>query len=159
MKPNKITLLMMVFLTMYATCWSQTLTLSPIMRSPNTFNASLVVNGGAVPTVIMDQSQFIKYNYPSSYGHGSILVSLASGTIPPGLQVEIMAEAGDWSRVWEGVSTGYVIINNTPKNLINSIFTQKIITRRLTLRISVIDISLLRPSVTPISFVYTMATL
>ena len=159
MKPNRIFILIVVFKLVYLTGWSQSLTLSPSMRSPNSFNASLVVQGGAVPAIIMDQSQFIKYNYPSNRGHGSIYVSLSSGTIPTGLQIEIMAEAGNWDRVWEGVSTGYVIISNFPKNLIDNIFTSKTITRRLTLRISVIDISILHPGVTPLSFVYTMSAI
>lgn len=159
MKPNRIFILIVVFKLVYLTGWSQSLTLSPSMRSPNSFNASLVVQGGAVPAVIMDQSQFIKYNYPSYQGHGSIYVSLSSGSIPPGLEIQIMAEAGNWGRVWEGISTGYVIISNAPKKLIDYIFTTKIITRRLTLRISVIDISILHPGVSPLTFVYTMSAL
>jgi len=159
MKPNRIFILIVVFKLLYLTGWSQSLTLSPSMRSPNSFNASLVVQGGAVPAVIMDQSQFITYNYPSNLGHGSIYISLSSGNIPPGFEIQIMAEAGNWNRVWEGVSTGYVIISNVPKKLIDNIFTTKSITRRLTLRISVIDISIVHPSITPLAFIYTMSAL
>lgn len=157
MKLNRKLFLMLVFSIVARVCWSQSLTLLPTVRNPNTFNPTLITSAGAGPTAITNTAQQIKYNYPSNLpGTGSVDVSVDTGTIPPGVTITITAEQGDLGKIWEGVSTGTQTLSSTPVNLIYGIFTQKQIFRILTLTIAVTDMAQLHPVTTPLTLRYTI---
>lgn len=156
MKLKRTFSLILVFYLIKMVCWSQTISLIPTVRNPNTFNPTLISSAGAGPINITNQTQSIQYNYPANLGNGKIEVSINVGTIPIGIGVFIEAGLGN-GNVWEGISSGIKPVSSTPTTIITGIFTQKKITRILTLTINVTNMAQLYSGTYPLTLIYTLS--
>ena len=133
-------------------------------RSSVIIDVSAIISTGIFSEKIVDNTQWINYSLDVSPSEplSSISVSIASGTVPNGIELYIQAGSHVGSgRGKTGRPTGKIRIDNVPKVLINDIGNSytgngKNQGHQLTLSMVITDFSLLQPGDYTLYILYTL---
>jgi hypothetical protein len=133
-------------------------------RNTTTFDMSAIIAAGNHTEMVVDNSQWINYSFTVSPSDppGSISVSIASGVIPPGMEIYI--QAGNENGLGHGKTgkpTGKIKLGNIPSVLINDIGTSytgrgKHQGHQITLSIVIVDFALMQPGDYTLNLQYTL---
>ena len=133
-------------------------------RSTITFDMTAILAAGNHTDIVVDNTQWINYSFNLNPAdpYASISVAIASGIIPPGM--EIYLQAGYYngsSRGKAGRPTGKIKLGNIPNVLINDIGSintghGKHQGHQITLSIEIVDYSLLQPGDYILNLQYTL---
>jgi len=138
--------------------------LSVTDRSTITFNMTAILVAGNHTEKVVDNNQWINYSFDLNYGDpfASISVAIASGNIPPGMEIYIQAGYDNgFGHGKTGKPTGKIKLGNIPTVLINNIGTSstgrgKHKGHQLTLSIMIVDYALIQPGDYTINLQYTL---
>lgn len=133
-------------------------------RRSSSYDLSAIYTAGKRPESIVDNSQWINYSLKVNPSEplNSISVSIASGTIPPGVEIYLEAESENGSGNGKiGRPTGRVKLSSVPQTLINEIGTSstgngKYRGHRLTMTTVITNFGLLEPGYYNIYILYTL---
>ena len=133
-------------------------------RSTITFDMTTILAAGNHTEMVVDNTQWINYSFDlnPTDPYASITVAIASGIIPPGM--EIYLQAGYYngsSRGKAGRPTGKIKLGNIPNVLINDIGSintghGKHQGHQITLTIEIVDYALLQPGDYTLNLQYTL---
>ena len=133
-------------------------------RTTTSFNLSNITQPGGQSTSIIDDTQWINYSVKSNSSEPfyAISVSVASGSIPPGVSLFIMAgedAGGGFGRA--GRPTGNVQVGYTPVAIINEIGNSntgsgKNKGHKITLSIIITDFTQLQSADYNLNIIYTL---
>lgn len=133
-------------------------------RTVTGFNIANITQPGGQPTSIIDDTQWINYSVKSTSSEPfyAISVSVASGSIPPGITIFLLAgedAGGGFGRA--GRPTGNVQVGYTPIAIINEIGNSntgsgKNKGHKITLSIIVSDFTQLQSADYNLNIVYTL---
>jgi hypothetical protein len=133
-------------------------------RSSVFIDVSAIISAGIYAEKIVDNTQWVNYSLDISPSEplSSISVSIASGTVPKGIELYIQAGSHVGSgRGKTGRPTGKIRIDNVPKVLINDIGNSytgngKNQGHQLTFSMVITDFSLLQPGEYTLYILYTL---
>lgn len=133
-------------------------------RNEAAFNLTKIYRAGMEAEAVTDESQWLNYSVKTNAEDPfqSVAVSIASGSIPPG--IEVFLEAGNESgKGWgkTGNPTGKIKLSNLPTVLISEIGTcetgkGKNKGHKLTMTIMVVDYAKIQPGDFNIYLQYTL---
>jgi hypothetical protein len=133
-------------------------------RSTIIFDMTAILAAGNHTEMVVDNTQWINYSFNLNPAdpYASISVAIASGNIPPGM--EIYLQAGYYngtSRGKAGRPTGKIKLDNIPNVLINDIGSintghGKHQGHQITLSIVIVDFALLQPGDYTLNLQYTL---
>jgi hypothetical protein len=133
-------------------------------RNTTTFDMTSIIAAGNHTEMVVDNTQWMNYsfnwNWPDPYA--TVSVAIASGSIPPGMEIYI--QAGNYNGSGHGKagkSTGKIKLNNIPNELINQIGNVntghgKYQGHKITLSIVIVDYALIQPGDYTINLQYTL---
>lgn len=133
-------------------------------RRTSSYDLSAIYTAGKRPESIVDNSQWMNYSLKVNPSEplNSISVSVASGTIPPGIEIYLEAESENGSGSGKiGRPTGRVRLSNVPQILIHEIGTSntgngKYRGHRLTMTAVITNFGLLEPGYYNLYILYTL---
>lgn len=133
-------------------------------RSTSSYDLSAMYTAGKRPDKIVDNSQWMNYSLKVNPSEPlkSISVSIASGTIPPGVEIYLEADSENGSGNGKmGKPTGKIRLSNVPQTIIHEIGTSntgngKYRGHRLTMTAVVTNFGLLEPGNYSLYILYTL---
>jgi len=133
-------------------------------RNTTTFDMTSIIAAGNHTEMVVDNSQWMNYSFTVSPSDppGMITVSIASGVIPPGMEIYIQAgyENG-FGHGKTGKPTGKIKLGNIPSVLINDIGSSstgngKHKGHQINISIMITDYSLIQPGDYTLNLQYTL---
>src|ERR1035437_11000911 len=125
MDTKKYLLVLIVITLIFRVGWAQN-SLLVTNRNTTTFDMSAIIAAGNHIETVIDNTQWMNYSFTVSPSDppGMITVSIASGDIPPGMEIYIQAgyENG-FGHGKAGKPTGKIKLDHIPNVLINDIGT------------------------------------
>jgi hypothetical protein len=163
MDKKKYLLVLAVFMIIFFKCPAQN-DITVTDRSTVTFNMTAILAAGNHTDMIVDNTQWLNYSFDLRQGdpYASISVAIASGNIPPGMEIYI--QAGNDNGLGHGKTgkpTGKIKLDHIPNVLINNIGTSstghgKHKGHQLTLSMTIVDYAMVQPGDYTINLQYTL---
>lgn len=163
MDTKKYLLALIVITLIFRVGWAQN-SLAVTNRNTSTFDMSAIIAAGNHTEMVVDNSQWMNYSFIVSPSDppGMITVSIASGEIPPGMEIYIQAgyENG-FGHGKTGKPTGKIKLDHIPTVLINDIGTSytgngKHRGHQINITIMITDFALLQPGNYTLNLQYTL---
>jgi hypothetical protein len=161
--PKYIWLLILIHLSL-ANFAQNSNSMSITNRSTSSYDLSAIYTPGKRLEKIVDNSQWMNYSLKVNPSEPlqSISVSIATGTIPPGVEIYLEADSENGSGSGKmGKPTGKIRLSNVPQTLIHEIGTcntgnGKYRGHRLTMTAIVTNFGLLEPGNYNLYILYTL---
>ena len=155
--------MLVVFMIIFLKCPAQS-NLTVTDRSSITFDMTAILAAGNHTDMVVDNTQWINYAFVLNPAdpYATISVGIASGAIPPGMEIYLQAGYYNGSgRGKAGRPTGKIKLGNIPTVLINDIGSVdtghgKHKGHQLTLSIVITDYALLQPGDYTLNLIYTL---
>ncbi len=161
--PKYILLLILIYFSL-ANFAQNSNSMSITNRNTSSYDLSGIYTAGKRPEKIVDNSQWMNYSIKVTPSDPlkSISVSIASGTIPPGVELYLEADSDNGSGTGKkGKPTGKIKLSNVPQVLIHEIGTcntgnGKFRGHKLTMSIVITNFGLLEPGYYNLYIIYTL---
>jgi hypothetical protein len=163
MDAKKYLLVLMVLIAMSGVGKAQN-SLTVTNRSTTTFEMTNIIISGNHTETVVDNNQWMNYSFNWNWSDplATISVAIASGTIPPGMEIYI--QAGNYNgsgRGHAGKPTGKIKLGYIPTVLINGIGDVntghgKHQGHQITLSILIVDYALVQPGNYTLNLQYTL---
>ena len=163
MNVKKYLLIVMAITVIFQVGWAQN-SLTVSNRNTTTFEMTAILTAGNHTETVVDNTQWMNYSFNWNWSdpYATVSVAIASGSIPPGMEIYIQAgnyNGSGWGKA--GKPTGKIKLNNIPTDLINQIGNVntgrgKYHGHQITLSIVIVDYALIQPGNYTLNLQYTL---